>query len=166
VFSPEPGHVIVTADLSQIDACAIAAWSQDPGLHRSIRFQVWRFLHHSFLAGRRSISGEQKAEAEGGTKHDVEPDGEGQGLRDWFDGLPKVSDGAQAAASDTRVRSPMAGGAARGIARRLRRHGCQLVGDPEGFIVDDSHGPLRVGEIERAKHWGAQLVRADIRTAH
>jgi hypothetical protein len=80
--------------------------------------------------------------------------------------LTKVSDGAQAAASDTRLRSPMAGGAARGIARRLRRHGCQLVGDPEGFIVDDSHGPLRVGEIERAKHWGAQLVRADIRTAH
>ena len=30
MFLPEPGHVIVTADLSQIDARAIAAWSQDP----------------------------------------------------------------------------------------------------------------------------------------
>jgi flavodoxin len=35
------------------------------------------------------ISGEQKIEAKGGTKHQLEPDAEGPGLRDWFDGLPK-----------------------------------------------------------------------------
>jgi hypothetical protein len=56
----------------------------------------------------------------------------------------------------------MAGGAARGIARRLRKHGYHLVSDPEGFVLDDVYGPMRSGEIERAKEWGAQLVRATV----
>jgi P4 family phage/plasmid primase-like protien len=30
IFVPEPGHVIIAADLSQVDARAIAAWCQDP----------------------------------------------------------------------------------------------------------------------------------------
>src|SRR5512133_223168 len=77
------------------------------------------------------ISEEQKAEGEGGMKHDVEPDAEGPGLRDWFDGLPKVSDGAQAAAFDTRLGSALAGGAAHRIARRLRKHGYHLVSEAE-----------------------------------
>jgi hypothetical protein len=59
----------------------------------------------------------------------------------------------------------MAGGAARGIARRLRRHGYHLVMDPEGFVVDDAYGPLRAGEIERAKEWGAQLISASVRAS-
>jgi hypothetical protein len=109
------------------------------------------------------ISEEQKAEGEGGMKHDVEPDAEGPGLRDWFDGLPKVSDGAQAAAFETRLGSALAGGAAHRIARRLRKHGYHLVSEAEGFIVDESYGPLRAGEAERAKQWGAQLVRARVR---
>jgi Flavodoxin len=109
------------------------------------------------------ISGEEKAEAKGEPTHDLEPDAEGPGLREWFDVLPKASDRRQAAAFDTRLGSPMAGGAAHGIARRLRRHGYQLVSDPEGFVVDDAYGPLRAGEIERAKEWGAQLVRPTVR---
>jgi hypothetical protein len=88
------------------------------------------------------ISGEQKAEAKGEAPHDLEPDAEGPGLREWFNGLPKV-DGGQAAAFDTRLGSSMAGGAARGIARRLRKHGYDLLNDPEGFVVEDAHGPLR-----------------------
>ena len=36
----------------------------------------------------------------------------------------------------------------------------QSVSDPEGFVLDDAYGPLRDGEIERAKQWGAQLVEA------
>jgi hypothetical protein len=58
------------------------------------------------------ISGEQKAEAKGEALHDLEPDADGPGLREWFNGLPKV-DGGQAAAFDTRLGSSMAGGAAR-----------------------------------------------------
>ena len=109
------------------------------------------------------ISGEQKAEAKGEPAHEMEPDAEGPGLRDWFDILPKVGDGGQAAAFDTRLGSAMAGGASHGIARRLRRHGYDLVSDPQGFIVEDAYGPLREGEIERAKEWGARLVQASVR---
>jgi hypothetical protein len=108
------------------------------------------------------ISGEQKAEAEGGTKHELEPEAEGPGLRDWFDVLPKVNEGRPAAAFDTRLPSALAGGAAKGIARRLRSHGYHLVSNPEGFILDDAYGPVRPAEMERAKQWGAQLVRASV----
>jgi hypothetical protein len=109
------------------------------------------------------ISGEEKAEAKGEPTHELEPDAEGPGLREWFDNWPEATEGGQAAAFDTRLGSPMAGGAARGIARRLRKHGYQLVSDPQGFVVDDAYGPLRAGEVERAKQWGVQLVRATIR---
>jgi Flavodoxin len=111
------------------------------------------------------VSGEEKAEARGEPTHEMEEDAEGPGVREWFDGLPKLKDGGNAAAFDTRLGSPMAGGAARAIARRLRKHGYQLVSAPEGFVVDDAYGPLRAGEIERAKEWGAQLVRAAVRPA-
>jgi DNA polymerase-1 len=51
VFLPEPGHVIISADLAQVDARAIAALSQDPAylamfnpgldLHREVATRVW-----------------------------------------------------------------------------------------------------------------------------
>jgi len=111
------------------------------------------------------ISGEERLQAEGEPAHELAEDAEGPGVREWLDELPKISDGRQAAAFDTRLPSSLAGGAARGIARRLRRHGYELVCDPEGFVVDDAHGPLRAGETECAKQWGAQLVRARVRSA-
>ena len=37
-----------------------------------------------------------------------------------------------------------------------------MVTNREGFILDDAYGPLRAGEIERAKEWGAQLVRTSV----
>ena len=109
------------------------------------------------------VSGEEKAEAKGEPTHEMEEDAEGPGVREWFDVLPEAKNGGQAAAFDTRLPSPMAGGAARGIARRLRKHGYHLVSDPEGFVLDDAYGPMRSGEIERAREWGAQLVRATVR---
>ena len=48
--------------------------------------------------------------------------------------------------------------AARGIAKRLRRRGYELITDPESFLVEDSEGPLADGELERAKAWGASLA--------
>jgi hypothetical protein len=33
-----------------------------------------------------------------------------------------------------------------------------MVGEPEGFIIDDTDGPLRAGEPERARAWGTHLV--------
>jgi Flavodoxin len=112
------------------------------------------------------VSGEEKAEAKGEPTHELEEDAEGPGVREWFDSLPEIEDNGHAAAFDTRLGSAMAGGAARGIARRLRRHGYHLVSDPEGFVVEDAYGPLRAGETDRAKEWGAQLVRATVRPSN
>ena len=81
------------------------------------------------------------------------------GLRRWLHELPEVQD-ARAATFDTRLdRSPLlTGTAARGIARRLRRRGYDVVGS-ESFLVEDSEGPLEAGELDRARAWGTQLVR-------
>jgi hypothetical protein len=90
----------------------------------------------------------------------LDPDAEGEGLREWFESLTKV-DGVRAAAFDTRVdMSPLVTGrASKGIAKRLRHHGFQLVADPESFLVDkETH--LVAGEEDRAQAWGAQLGAA------
>jgi hypothetical protein len=80
------------------------------------------------------------------------------GVREWLAGLPASRSG-HAAAFDTRVGSRFAGGAARGIAKSLHRHGYAVVTRPEGFVVDGTEGPLRAGERDRAKAWGYGLVR-------
>ncbi|MFE5912549.1 flavodoxin family protein [Streptomyces wedmorensis] len=84
---------------------------------------------------------------------------EGPGVRDWFhDTLPKAHTGTHAAAAfDTRADTRLAGAAARGIARRLRSHGYELVAEPEGFVIEEIDGPLRAGERDRARAWGAAL---------
>jgi flavodoxin len=90
---------------------------------------------------------------------DLDPDAEGPGLREWFEGL---GDGAAtaAAAFDTRVGSVsgvVSGRASKGIARRLARHGFAMVADPESFLVD-KHNLLMDGEADRARAWGATLA--------
>ncbi|MFD5432980.1 flavodoxin family protein [Kitasatospora sp. NPDC127067] len=83
---------------------------------------------------------------------------EGPGLRAWFHDLPTTGSGTCAAAFDTRVDMPRAGGAANGIAHRLSHHHYDVVAEPEGFIVEGNDGPLRAGELDRARAWGAGLV--------
>ena len=111
---------------------------------------------------KRQISREKKAEAKGEPPHELEPDAGGPGLREWFHQLPRAKEWGHAAAFDTRLGSALAGGAGYGIARKLHGHGYELVKNPEGFILDDAYGPLRAGEIERAKEWGAQVVRTSV----
>jgi hypothetical protein len=105
----------------------------------------------------------RKAAVEAAQKPDsdltVEPDAEGPGLRDWFDALDGLS--AKAAAFDTRIDMPAAltGRASKGIAKRLRAHGCELVVEPQSFLVSkDSH--LLDHEAEHARAWGEQLAKA------
>lgn len=87
-------------------------------------------------------------------------DGDSEGVREWLGALPRSGGRARmAAAFDTRLSSRLAGGAARSIAKSLRRHGYTVVVEPEGFIVDESAGPLRSGERDRASDWGADLAR-------
>jgi Flavodoxin len=90
---------------------------------------------------------------------ELDPEAEGPGLRDWFD---DIEDGHRiaAAAFDTRIDAPAAltGRAAKGIARRLKDHGFQLVVKPESFLVD-KHNNLLESEVERATAWGAALAK-------
>ena len=66
--------------------------------------------------------------------------------------------GSRAAAFDTRLAYPQAGSAVHSISRHLRRRGCQLTPKPRGFVVKGTYGPLREGEWERARAWGAALA--------
>ena len=91
---------------------------------------------------------------------ELDPDAEGDGLREWFDRLRTV-ESRPAAAFDTRYGGPplLTGRASRGIARRLRRHGFELAADAESFVVDKNN-ELHPGEAERAERWGASLAAA------
>lgn len=100
-----------------------------------------------------------EAAHEDGAAHHLEPGAaEEPGLRSWIADLPQ-SAGSRAAAFDTRAdKSPwLTGAASRGIAKRLRRHGFDVVAT-ESFLVTDSEGPLADGELDRARDWGAQLA--------
>jgi hypothetical protein len=129
---------------------------------------------------KRHISRAKKAEAKGEPPHELEPDAEGPGLREWFYLMWQAKGWSHAAAFDTRRGAALVG-AGSGIARKLCGHGYELVrgpglGDgpqlgghghelvmnPAGFILDSAFGPLRAGEIERAREWGAQLVRRSV----
>jgi Flavodoxin len=115
--------------------------------------------HMHGIATARSRQMAVAAAQEDGDAH-VEPGAaEGPGLRGWLRDLPHT-DRARAATFDTRLdRSPwLTGIAARGIARRLQRHGYDIVGS-QSFIVQDAEGPLERGELVRARAWGEELAR-------
>ncbi|HET7137960.1 MAG TPA: hypothetical protein VFI04_06365 [Gaiellaceae bacterium] len=84
----------------------------------------------------------------------------GIGAREWLERMPEAS-GLPAAAFDTRPDKAafLTGSAARGIAKRLERHGCSLASEPESFFVEGTPGPLAEGEMERAAAWGKSLRR-------
>jgi len=80
------------------------------------------------------------------------------GLRAWLRDLT-TEEGALAAAFDTRGdKSPwLTGAASRGIAKRLRDRGYDVV-SRQSFLVVDSDGPLAQGELDRARDWGRRLA--------
>lgn len=90
---------------------------------------------------------------------DIEPGAEGPGLREWFRRLPDGK-GKRGAAFDTRAEGSalVYGSAAKGIARRLRHSSYRPITDPESFFIDESEGPLKDGEVDRARRWGAELA--------
>lgn len=78
-------------------------------------------------------------------------------MRSWLDGLPTGH--GRSAAFDTHVRGPF-GKAAPTIAEALEKAGYSRLADPVGFTVAGKFGPLRKGELERARRWGGELVAA------
>lgn len=103
----------------------------------------------------------RKAAVEAAEKPDsdlvMDPDAEGEGLRDWFDALGSLT--TRAAAFDTRMEGPVSftGRASKGIAKRLTKHGCTLIADPQSFLVTkDNH--LEEHEEGHAVEWGVHLA--------
>jgi hypothetical protein len=78
-------------------------------------------------------------------------------MRAWLDALPPGH--GRSAAFDTQVRGPF-GKAAPTIAEALEKAGYARLAEPVGFIVAGKFGPLRDGELERARRWGSDLRRA------
>lgn len=116
------------------------------------------------------------ARRDAGSSPSLRQDALGPGVREWLRRLPSDVTG-HAAAFDTRLDvwkkpqrlhdappatrpSRFSGGAANGIARRLRRLGYRLVAGPEGFFVYEGEDdcPLREAERERAESWGRSLI--------
>ena len=66
---------------------------------------------------------------------------------------------SQAATFDTRVDAPelLTGHASKGIGKKLRQHGFELVAESESFLVSEDSG-LRPGELDGARQWGEMLV--------
>jgi hypothetical protein len=78
-------------------------------------------------------------------------------MRDWIEDLA-LGRGCSAA-FDTRMRwTP--GGATGAIERGLRRAGYPPIARGRGFVVSGIYGPLRAGELDRAREWGAELAHA------
>lgn len=84
------------------------------------------------------------------------PDLSAPSMRDWLETLP-VGQG-KAAGFETRIwLSP--GSAARAILKGLKAAGYDSMAGPKRFRVTGMAGPLKRGELERARKWGAKLAR-------
>ncbi|MGW7681572.1 flavodoxin family protein [Kribbella sp. NPDC054772] len=87
------------------------------------------------------------------------------GIREWLAALePAAGSGTDAprmATFDTRIAKVrrLPGSAARSAAKLLRRMGYRQLGESGSFFVNDSTGPIREAEIERARSWGRELGR-------
>ena len=77
-------------------------------------------------------------------------------LQQWLDGLPRGT--GRCAAFDTRVRGPF-GSASPKILKALEGLGFRSVAKAEAFQVKGKYGPLRDGELDRARRWGQELGR-------
>jgi menaquinone-dependent protoporphyrinogen IX oxidase len=95
--------------------------------------------------------------ARGAARDPVAPDLSHPSMRSWLGALPQGN--GRAAAFETRIWwSP--GSAAKTILGELERLGYRPAAKPQRFIVKGKYGPLRDGELEQAKRWGAELAQA------
>ena len=92
-------------------------------------------------------------------------------ITSFLKGIPGGNlEGVKVAAFDTRIDPEdvnsrvlnffvkIMGYAAKPIGDRLQKKGGALVVPPEGFFVNDTEGPLREGELERAAAWARQIL--------
>ncbi len=99
---------------------------------------------------RESIAGEA-------TRAPKPPDLSHPSMRTWLEHLPRGH--GRSAAFETRVRwSP--GGATSTIDHGFEAAGYRPIAKARQFIVKGKYGPLRDGELDRARQWGAELAEA------
>jgi flavodoxin len=85
------------------------------------------------------------------------PDTEHPSLKSWLEGLPARH--VAAAAFETRLWwSPR--GATSAIEAGFKRAGYEIAWKAQRFVVDGKYGPLRDGELDRARDWGKALATA------
>jgi len=85
------------------------------------------------------------------------PDLSHPSMRSWLETLPRGQ--GRSAAFETRIWwSP--GGATGAIADKLAQAGYPPLRKARRFVVKGKYGPLRDGEIDRARRWGAELAEA------
>lgn len=86
-----------------------------------------------------------------------DPDLTAPTLRSWIERLPAGH--GRFAAFDTKIRwSP--GSAANVIDDQLTHAGYAPIATAQHFIVSGKFGPLKAGEVERARAWGRELAAA------
>jgi hypothetical protein len=85
------------------------------------------------------------------------PDLSHPSMRTWLEALPRGA--GRAAAFDTKI-SWSPGNAAKAILDKLEGLGYRPVAKAQRFVVKGRYGPLKEGELEKARAWGAELAAA------
>jgi len=105
-----------------------------------------------------SLPSEQsRKNAGGGNGKTPAPDLSHPAMRSWLAGLAPGK-GLSAAFETAFKWSPS--GATSAIGRGLQRAGYRSISKARRFIVTGGSGPLRAGEAEKARAWGAELALA------
>lgn len=84
-------------------------------------------------------------------------DGSHPSMRQWLEGIEVT--GGRFASFETRIWwSP--GSSAKAIEKRLTDKGLTAIDTAQKFLVTGRYGPLKEGEISRAREWGRKLASA------
>jgi flavodoxin len=77
-------------------------------------------------------------------------------MREWLTTLPAGS--GRGAGFDTRA-SWSPGSSAKKIRRALEKAGLEPVAEDGEFVIEGTYGPMKDGEVQRAREWGARLAQ-------
>lgn len=72
--------------------------------------------------------------------------------------LPNLKKGIKVAAFETRINIFFSGSAADKVNKQLVKLGGKSVSEPGKFVVKGKEGPLKEGELEKAKDWAKQIL--------
>jgi flavodoxin len=113
--------------------------------------------HVHGMSGARSRQAAVAAAYKDGSGLTLDPNAQGQSLRDWFGSAGRMH--GWGAAFDTRMGGPamLTGRASKTIAKHLVRHGLAEVAPAQSFLVTKDNR-LQPEEEDRAEQWGRELA--------